>query len=407
MNNLFLNRGIRWLLIGIPLLLPAAHIKTAVFGFPLYLIELPVIFAAVLFFFGAARQRTFGYVAIDRWIVLGAVLFFFGAALSFSANPFSLTGLGQLKTWFFFPLFAAFLVVQAGRDEASRERFLAAWFFAILIVALGSAWFLLQGMLTYDGRLQARYASPNFLALFIAPGILLAAYFLQRKAAIRKRKIFFGASLALFVIITFFTHSYGAWLAVLIALAIMPVSERFSRKSGKNVLVSAALLVIAAGALISFEQGTEKWQSLASLDERSSFSSRLQIWRASGKMLSERPFFGIGIGRFQEEYLTHQKYFPPYLEWAVPQPHNFFLAVWLQAGLVGLIGFLMLITRLMLLSWSAYKDAFSESDKRMTILLFSILIFFLIYGLTDTPYFKSDLAFMFWLLAALIASRKH
>ena len=26
----------------------------------------------------------------------------------------------------------------------------------------------------------------------------------------------------------------------------------------------------------------------------------------------------------------YQKHFPPYLEWAVPQPHNLYLAFWLQ-----------------------------------------------------------------------------
>ncbi|OGI21597.1 MAG: hypothetical protein A3J06_01000 [Candidatus Moranbacteria bacterium RIFCSPLOWO2_02_FULL_48_19] len=104
--------------------------------------------------------------------------------------------------------------------------------------------------------------------------------------------------------------------------------------------------------------------------------------------------FGIGLGRFQEVYLEYQKYFPPYLEWAVPQPHNLYLAVWLQTGLLGLIGFILLVSRAIIL--------LIKNKSRESALLLGLLTLYLIYGLFDTPFFKTDLAFSFWLVIALI-----
>ena len=104
--------------------------------------------------------------------------------------------------------------------------------------------------------------------------------------------------------------------------------------------------------------------------------------------------FGIGLGRFQAVYLEYQKYFPPYLEWAVPQPHNLYLAVWLQTGLMGLIGFIILVARSIFI--------LIKNKNREAVLLLGILTLYLVCGLFDTPFFKTDLAFSFWLAIVLI-----
>ncbi|MDP3962279.1 MAG: O-antigen ligase family protein, partial [bacterium] len=143
-----------------------------------------------------------------------------------------------------------------------------------------------------------------------------------------------------------------------------------------------------------FESGSEKWQALTQLENRSSFASRMMIWQSAGKMIADNPIFGIGLGRFQEVYLEYQKYFPPYLEWAVPQPHNLYFAVWLQTGLMGLIGFTLLI------AWVIFLLVKNKS--RESALLLGLLTLYLLYGLFDTPFFKTDLAFAFWLVIAFI-----
>jgi O-antigen ligase len=302
----------------------------------------------------------------------------------------------MLKAWFVFPLLMLWLIFQVRPNGQIKSLFLNTWFVTALLVACGAFVSLFSSGLTYDGRLAAWFTSPNYLAIFIAPGILIAFYKLHKIFEEKKEtQEFFPLLLSfpIFLTILFLTRSYGAWLGVFAAAFLMIfLSLRASGK--KNLWKILAGVIIIAGAFLFFERDNTKWQSLASFENRSSMASRVMIWQAAGKMISDNPVFGIGLGRFQETYLEYQKYFPPYLEWAVPQPHNIILAVWLETGLIGLIGFLLLIVH------SIY--VLLRNKNREAVLFLGLLTLFLLYGLFDTPFFKTDLAFSFWLVIALI-----
>ena len=134
-------------------------------------------------------------------------------------------------------------------------------------------------------------------------------------------------------------------------------------------------------------------RDLATRDERSSFSSRIMIWKSSIKILKDNWVVGIGPGNFQETYLQYQKYSPPYLEWAVPYPHNIFLAFWIQAGIIGLVGFLLLISSWF---WKVLKNK-KPQDENLRCAVLGVMFYILLHGLVDTTYFKNDLAVIFWL----------
>ena len=123
-----------------------------------------------------------------------------------------------------------------------------------------------------------------------------------------------------------------------------------------------------------------------------SWQSRLIIWQSAGTIIKDHSLIGIGPGMFQRYYLDYQAKFPPYLEWAVPQPHNLFLAFWLQTGLLGLIGFI----------WLLFNFFGSVTPKSLlSVVLMAAMIYILIHGLVDTTYWKNDLAIIFWLIIAL------
>src|SRR3989344_6329421 len=92
-------------------LLPLAHLKVVLFGLPLYSVEAPILVALTAYLCGWKQGRfsPLGKINFRNPLVIGIALFFLGAVISFIANPFSLTGLGMLKTWFVFPLLALWL----------------------------------------------------------------------------------------------------------------------------------------------------------------------------------------------------------------------------------------------------------------------------------------------------------
>lgn len=398
------------------LLLPLAHLKAVVFGIPLYSIELPILFASIAYAYGWKRRIFSPLGALDfrSPFVIGIALFFLGALLSFAANPFSLSGLGMLKAWFVFPLLALWLWLEMRPDDRDLERALLLWLGVSVFVAGASLILFFQGVLTYDGRLAAWYASPNYLAFFLAPGILLASYFLSSPLFMKRNlsHSLLWLSLIALAFALFFTRSYAVWASVSAALFIFLLLDKTIFSSGRKKIAAILLLMTIFSLFIFFESGSEKWRSLAALDERSSLASRVMIWESSARIISDHPLLGIGIGRFQETYLAYQQYFPPYLEWAVPQPHNLYLAVWLETGLIGLLGFGFLITTWLRKIASLGRSSASGGVKKTSALLLALLSLLLILGLADTPFFKTDLAFIFWFILAfgigfLNTQKKH
>jgi O-antigen ligase len=302
----------------------------------------------------------------------------------------------MLKTWFGAPLALVWLWLQMKPEKEDTEKIVWAWFAAIVGVAVLSSLYVAQGLFTYDGRLSGWYQSPNYLAIFLAPGPFLVHYVYFRLPLSKKTKIYKLAlllSLILFVGLLFLTHSYATWLGIAVAGCLFLAVDTTVIAPWRKKLVGVLLLGIILGTFIFLESGNEKWQSLVSMQERSSFTSREMIWQAATKIISDHPLFGIGLGRFQEVYLSYQKYYPPYLEWAVPQPHNIVLAVWLQTGVLGLVGFALLVFQAVIL--------LIKNKSRESVLLLGLLALYLIYGIFDTPFFKTDLAFSFWLIIGL------
>lgn len=386
-------------------LLPFAQVKVLLFDLPLYLHEIAITVAFSFFLPSLFKGKRADFFLRDGGILLGAILFFSGAALSFFTNPFSLTGLGMLKSWFLFPFLAGWLIFSESRTPEKREAFFSAWFLTLLFTALGSLIFLLMGELTYDHRLSGLYDSPNFLAIFLAPAPLLALYlsFLPKESGGRSlfwsTLLFFGSLSVLIVL--FFTRSYGVWGALLSATIFFLFGARLIHGFSKKTLLLMLALFFSVGTFLFFEQGSEKWQAMLSFDDRSSFASRLMIWQAAVKIFSDNAVFGIGVGRFQAEYLEYQQYFPPYLEWAVPEPHNLYLAVLLATGLIGCLGFLILVGRFGYLAIQALLSETDEARRLTSALTLTLLFLTLVYGMTDTPYFKNDLALSFMLILAL------
>lgn len=387
------------------ILLPFSHLKMVIGVFPFYFPEIFVTLSLIAFLI--TRQKNSLFTGLDRGILLGGILFLGGSIVSLLLNPYTLTGLGMIKSWFGFPFLFALLLWRDTQHLRERDRMLIIWYGVLCGIALRSFYYLLTGDITYDGRLQGDYASPNFLAYSLAPAILMSCWSLLY---VRTQSWLWFANLsvlALLVSVFFATHSYGAWGGVFVALGIfLLLKNNHCTPFKKSLLIGLSVLSVFL-AFIYFEHGSDKWQALMHQSERSALASRLMIWQSALKMVSDSPVFGIGIGRFQQVYLSYQAFFPPYLEWAVPEPHNIFLAVYLSTGLVGLLGFLILMSRLIFLLWRQYQKNTNPGVSGIDSVFFlGLSALFLVYGFMDTPLFTTELSYVFFLWFTLAIPRK-
>ena len=81
-------------------------------------------------------------------------------------------------------------------------------------------------------------------------------------------------------------------------------------------------------------------------------------------------------------------------------PHNIILNFWSEVGFFGLLIFMWLIAKQLFLSFkSATKN--KERDRFLTLGVGTAMTAIIIHGLVDVPYFKNDLAIIFWVIIAL------
>ena len=408
------------LLVTIILALPFAGDHFFVAGVPIYTPELLLIFACSTFLYIVWHTYSIKIRKLPTLILIGISMIFAGLISSTIASGLSTVSLGIIKSWFLFPIVYFWLLFQTlhqhkrpeksspaishGNKEITRHEIIMYWFGILSITACISFGYFVQNILTYDGRLKAFYLSPNQLALFLFPGVFigqyLAAFYWNKKEYTKAFSICFLWALLAFSIIA--THSFtviGACIITALLFNIRRIASYINNTKNKwlflFLIFCSWIFWVSFPILLNFSEHFE----------RSSLASRIMIWQSSWKMIENYPILGIGPGNFQEIYLTYQQYFPPYLDWAVPHPHNLYLAFWLQSGIFGLAGFCVIITYFIRKYKNIYtiQSTTAEASKKshFSRMIVSIFIAILLIGIFDTPIWKNDLAYEFWLLMAL------
>jgi O-antigen ligase len=389
--------------------LPAYLVQFSFFGVPTNILEMAILLIFILWLFRKGYRSMF--LEPYKKYTLPLALIFLGLILSVLVNKNYAVGLGIIKGWFIVPVLFVFSISQIIKKENIINIFFALYlsaFFASII----AIFYLMLGNMTYDGRLQAFFNSPNYLAMYLAPALIILAQVQSAKCKVQsyslKLKIIFLISGLIILTTFYFTYSYASWIAVALSLIVVTIFK--NKKVIKNKTTVMLLLMIIL--LFAVQANSEKLLNLKNYN-RSSLQSRMMIWRSAEKMLKENFIFGIGPGNFQEKYLKYQKYYPPYLEWAVPHPHNLYLSFWLYSGILGLTGFVWLVglwfrdaiyphTKNLIEHKNKKGNCFfgvgvKKSDNTVKFIVLGIMAYILIHGLVDTTYFKNDLAIIFWL----------
>lgn len=362
-------------------LLPSYLIKFNIFGLPTNVLEILILISLAWALFLRISPRS--SLGLHFRLAIGLILG--GLTISTLVNGNYLVGLGIIKGWFVLPLLLAFVAKNVIPQERSKSIYVTLYASG-LAVAVVSYGYYIAGQVTFDGRLEGFFNSPNYLAMYLTPAIMIGVVSIWKEATSNGEKIAWGASIMVILGALYLTYSYAAWISLGISLYVLILLQREKKTKFKYAAAITGLALL----LVLSQWNSQKFQDLRNVSARSSFQSRGMIWSAAKKMVTDDWIWGIGPGNFQTKYLEYQKYFPPYLEWAVPHPHSVYLAFWLNAGAVGLIGFGLLI-------YFWLREMIKKEQTVVWFVSFGIMLLFLIHGLVDTTYFKNDLASIFWL----------
>ena len=217
-----------------------------------------------------------------------------------------------------------------------RTRFLlGAYVLGVSVAAVATVHDYLSGVHATGspGRFNGLSVDPNELGVTLALGLPMAWYLSLSQ---RQRRVAWLWQLYLPLAITaiLLTASRGAFLTMLVALAIIPATQGRLRLRTK-----AALCALAVGSLLlafSFvpEATLERLQTTRGDIESGYFGNRAGIWRAGLEVAREHPLVGVGAGGYVAalEPAAH----------GVGQfgSHDVFLAILVEDGIVGLLIFL-------------------------------------------------------------------
>jgi len=382
---------------------------------PSNILELSIIvFLIINFKLIVKGVRTIQRMTYGKWLLISILLLLTSTITSTWLGINIQASLGVTKSWFIIPILLFFAHMPYFLNVNFRKKYL--YYLAVggIVTSLLSLPFLLDRILTYDQRLSAIYLSPNHLSMALAPGMI--ALFILLSGIVRKKSFFqtssilFTALLLLELIILYFTYSYGSWVAIACAILFITLlnARRPARSKGifvKHLSLIALLSILSVSLLYYSQHDNPKLASITKGEYYSSFHSRQLIWTSSVYILKDYWLQGIGGGNFQKAYLDYSSHFnEPYLEWAVPQPHNVFLAFAVQLGILGLISFVLIMVFSI---WRILKIIRANNHLSDILIIFAISygIYFFIHGLIDTPYWKNDLSVMFWIALACIWSK--
>lgn len=373
-----LQKVIHFITCLIVLCLPLYLVRFRIGWVPVNLLEL-MIYGLFIIWLMSKKKKNYPLLIPVFLIFLGVTLStWFSVDLKISA--------GIWKGWFISPLLFFIVIVNNIKSRKQARDILTALILSGAGVALIALFYWLSNNLTYDSRLRAFYLSPNYLAMYLSP-ILILSFYLYFCFKRKFLKIILLAVDCLLFMVIYLTYSYGAWLGIMTALVFILIIK----KNKKMALVFFLMAIL----VLFLQMPSSELQVL---------KSRLIIWQSAGEIIKTTPhnfLWGVGPGMFQKYYLDYQDRFPPYLEWAVPQPHNLFLAFWLQTGLIGLVGFIWLLIRFFRVN---FKKLFTVGCSLFAVLM-AAMIYILIHGLIDTTYWKNDLSLIFWLIIGLSCIR--
>lgn len=390
---------VNWLVFLVCAALPLYVIRFKIFGIPSTFLEILILILFLTWFLerGMKMKKWFKLFDIDDFSIPVVFLLMIAAisvVLSFDKNG----GLGIFRAYFLEPVLLFLVVLERVRHGDGKYAFAG--------LALASVWlsilavFQKVGLVTLpdyakselaQGRVVGVYNSANSLALFIGPvfALVLGGVFSNLNSKNFILLFFFSLVLFLQAVVIILTKSQAAIFAAGFVSVFVILSKILSAKSTIKFFRLGLLLMFFL--IISLPVLAFIGINFGVLFSDQSFQNRHFVWQGTLAMFLDRPLTGSGLDGFKELYSAN--YLIPAYNELLQYPHNLFLTFWSELGLVGVFVFFWLFLKF------ARK---SSTNKFLGLGLMSAIIYFLIHGIVDVPYFKNDLSAQFFILLAFL-----
>ncbi len=353
-------------------------------------------------------QRLKNFYKQYLYLIVLLLIIFLSSFVACLLPADKIAALGLARAYVWEPLLYFFLIMMYWKKEdlPAAIYFLIPTFLLIDLLALnqainGYAFMEMAAGTSVNWRATSLYPYPNAIGLFLAPATLLL--WLIGWRAFQTKKFLIGAGLSVLCLFNIWTiyaaQSEAALLALIIGFGLFIIT----RKKGIYLGIIGAIL---ASIVFSYFQ---VWPKIINKITLHDFSGQIrrQMMLETGSMLKDNFLTGAGLGAYQTAVAPYHwpvliftdaagKLYEQPVE-IYMYPHNIFFNFWSELGFFGMLAMIALIFITLRQSAQAW---WRQKDDNLLIAALALLVLF-IHGLVDVPFFKNDLAVLFFFIIAL------
>ncbi len=329
-----------------------------------------------------------GFLKLKPFHIAGG-LWLLATIIAIVVAPNHVAALGLWRAFVLEPMLYAILVAGIIDTEQDKKQILSALIWSVIAVSLIAIGQFVTGKFIphpWDTDFATRRATglfpyPNALSLYVAPiaALCFGLLVMPIKETMRNKKeqILLIAGFLCGLASIILAKSVGGFIGILIAVLFAMFWNKKTRY---------ATLIVSFFAFYAIVNSPLQ-SHIASTLSFGEWSGRVRaiMWNETIQMLSQHEFLGAGFGAYPTVIIPYHR--ATWME-IFQYPHNILLNVWSETGLLGIVAFTGIC-----LTW------FRRSSRAYALPLITILA----HGAVDVPYFKNDLALMFWVLIALVA----
>lgn len=242
-------------------------------------------------------------------------------------------------------------------------------------------------------RATSVFGFPNAIALFSAPVVTLmigwtVALIRSKQPKLRPLAVLPATAAMLGTLGVIFAVSEGGMIGIAAGIAALGLFDKKVRVWTLSAIIAACAVVMLYAPATNYFVGIIGFRD-------DSTSVRGIIWGETANMLKDNPVFGAGMSGYPGRiapYHTHT-----WIE-IFQYPHDILLNFWSETGILGLMAFLWIVVRFFRKSWRLRGQGWIIATNA------AVMVTILVHGLVDVPYFKNDLAFLFWIVVGITES---
>src|SRR3989344_6303530 len=389
MFSLVAWRNSRYAILIMLATLPAYLLRFSLFGFPVTVLEgmILILFARWLIL----KLQEKKIPVFDKLFVTAIFLFIAAGIIGVMVAPDLRAALGIFKAYIIEPVLF-FLVARDCLSRRDLPQVITALSVSAIVVSLyGLAQRFLGMPIVAPWQAELRITSlfpyPNAVGLYLAPLLPLFVWQLINSWSKLRAKLYWLLVIGLSLTAIYFAKTWGAMVALSVVGLVIGLGSKKTRKYALAIIIGASIALLLAGPtrdVITQKLAFKSWSGMV----------RVAMYEETWQMLKTRPIVGAGLSGYQTAIKPY--HVNTWMEIFL-YPHNIVLTIWSELGLLGLVA------AGLLLAWFI-KQLIVRRDS-IAVMLAASMIIILINGLVDVPYFKNDLAVIFWLLF-MIASMK-